>query len=108
MGVEADAARLGRSIWWLGDGKVRHIVAGPALAVPPHPFFSFAPRFAIEIGRGAVVHQAAVGGPSVAPIQLGAGLPWRIGLFARGEIFIRRRKDAAVDPRGTGGRAIIL
>ena len=107
MRVEADAAGLRPRRWRLGDGEIRHVVAGPLRAVPPHPLLSLAPWLAGRIGRRAVVHHPPVRRPREAPVQVRAGLAGRIGLFARGEVSVGGGKDARIDPRRARRRAIV-
>src|SRR2546430_8203623 len=40
--------------------------------VPPDPALALAPGVALQVGGGAVVHDAAVGGPRPAPLQVRA------------------------------------
>ncbi len=57
--------------------EVRLVVADPAALrrVPPDEFFPLRPGPAFGIGRGAVVHDAAIVRPGEAPLRLHAGCP---------------------------------
>src|SRR5207302_278387 len=76
--------------------------------VPPHPPLALAPGVALQVGGGAVVHAAAVGRPRPAPFQVCPGHPRRVGLAPRRHVLVRRGVAAAVDPRRTRGRAVVL
>src|SRR5512142_3286493 len=106
MSIKADSTGLRLRLRWFGGGEIGDVVPGPFLAVPPNPFLALAPRFARGIRGGAVVHQPAIGGPGVTPIELRPRLSGRIRLLAGGAIFVRRGKDAAVDPGGAGGGTV--
>src|SRR2546427_6211918 len=56
-------------------------------------------RSALQVGGGAVVHYAAVGGPRPAPLQVRARHAGRVGLAPRREVLVPGRVAAAVDPR---------
>src|SRR4029077_10430476 len=88
--------------------EVGDVVAGPLLAVPPHPLLLLAPRLAVEIGGAAVVHDPPVGRPRVPPAQVRAALTRRIGLLAGRAVLVGSGKHAAVDPRRAGGRPVVL
>src|ERR1700722_4167960 len=107
MGAEADPSGYRLCGGWFGYREIRHIVAGPLRSVPPYPLLPFAPWIPGWIGRRAVIEEAPVGRPGVAPIQLGAALAGRIGLFTGREVLVRSRKDAGVDPVRTRRRAVI-
>src|SRR5436305_86098 len=117
---------IGRPIWWTTrppttSGPSRRVtrarasmaprgvrtVTQPAalLLVPPHELLPLRPGPAVGIGRGAVVHDAAVGGPGEAPL----GLQRVVGPLAlAGAVAVRRGEDAAVDPAAARRRAVVL
>src|ERR1051326_9166588 len=107
-GVRIDTRAVGhrRSIRSLADGKIRYVVAGPCLAlrVPPDVALALAPWFAVRIGGGAVVENAAVGRPRVAPVQ---AYPV-ITLAVASAVATLLRIDSAVDPAATRGGPIVL
>src|SRR5687767_8067190 len=108
MGGEPDAVRVASGLRRFGSGKVGCVVAGPPLPVPPDPLFPLTPRAALEVGRGAVVHHPAVGGPSPSPVEMRPGHARRVAFLPGGEVSVRRGEHAAVDPGCTGGGAVVL
>lgn len=88
------------------DHEVRHVVADPAslVGIPPDVALAFAPRFAVRVGRRAVVEHPPVGGPRPAPLRL-AGRRTAVGHPAGG-LVDGVGVHAGVDPAAGGGRAV--
>src|SRR5206468_9165047 len=76
--------------------------------IPPHPPLALAPRIALEVGGGAVVHDAAVGRPGPAPFEMRPRHAGRVGLAPRREVLVPGRIAAAIDPRRARRRAVVL
>src|SRR5262249_6253360 len=72
------------------------------LLVPPHELLPLRPGPAVGVGRGAVVHDTAVGGPGEAPLRLERGI--RV-LALGGAGAAPPRGDAAVGPAAPRPRA---
>src|SRR5256884_549587 len=88
----------------LGRAEVGHVVPHPLAArhglaglrvgrvhkarIPPHPSLALAPRVALQVGRRAVVHDAAVGGPGPTPLEVRSRHARRIGFAPRREVLI--------------------
>src|ERR1051326_4017914 len=106
MRIDTGPIRHRRSIRRLADRKVRHVVTGPrlALCVPPDVALALAPRFALRISGGAVVENAAVGRPRVAPIQ---AYPV-VTLTVASAVAAFFRVDSAIDPAATRGGPIVF
>ena len=108
---QADAVvvrgRIGRFV----DREVGHVVAdprafliGPALRIPPDIALAVAPRLAVGAGRGAVVHDVAIGGPVEPPAQADV-VVW----FAAGrQISVRSGEHARVNPVAARGAAVVF
>src|SRR5947207_14063241 len=47
--------------------EIGNIDAGPFFGLPPDQFFAFAPGFAIRLGAGTIVNDAAIAGPTETP-----------------------------------------
>src|SRR5262249_41512744 len=60
------------------DFEIRHVVADPLLLrlVPPDLAPLTVPGFSVEIARRAVVHDATIGGPRVAPVRINGNTRW--------------------------------
>src|SRR5579883_475598 len=88
--------------------EIGDVVAGPLafLLVPPEVFLTLAPRPSERIGRGAVVKQPAVCGPSPSPLRRDPALPVS-GLAICGLIRLVF-ENAAIDPAAAGGGAVGL
>src|SRR5215208_2978727 len=100
--------RLGPVRRRLGSLEVGHVEPGPlpVLLIPPDVFFPLRPRLALGVCGGAVVEDAAVGGPHPAPlgrdvVLLGPGL-------AAGSLVHAVGVDAGVDPTPARSRAVFL
>ena len=123
-GIETDAIRLRHRVRGLRRPEVGHVVADPFAArrgdaglgvrriderrIPPDPPLALAPRIAARVGGGAVVHDAAVGRPGPAPLEMRPRHAGRVGLAPRREVLIPRRVAAAIDPRSARRRAVVL
>ena len=67
------------------------------------------PRVALQIRRAAVVHLPAIGGPGESPAEGDPIIALAIGGVVVAARMLRRgRIDAAVDPRSTRRRAVVL
>src|SRR5205823_4423823 len=82
----------------------RAFLVGAALRVPPDVALAVAPRLAVRPRRGAVVHDVPIG----RPIETPAKADVVVGLARGGQIAVRRREDARVDPVATHRRAVVL
>src|ERR1043166_4246308 len=65
--VEAFCAYLWLVIGSFAFYKSGHVYAGPFFRVPPHQFFSFAPRTAVRPRAGAIVNDSAITRPRETP-----------------------------------------
>src|SRR5439155_24362365 len=86
--------------------EVRHVRAGPFGSVPSDQLAFRIPRLAGWIARGAVVKDAAVGGPCVGPVERVAQ-PARVGIVAPRHEVALLRPGAGKDPAATGGLAVV-
>src|SRR5258706_15295050 len=73
MSIHAACTRWRRIVRRFTNRKVRYIVTCPflLLLVPPDIFLAFRPRAPLGISRGAIIQNAPVGGPRIAPLQEG-------------------------------------
>src|SRR2546427_5233275 len=123
-GIEADAVRFGLRVRRLRRTEVRDVVAHPLSLgyrllglrigrvherrVPPDPALALAPGVALQVGRRAVVHDAAVGGPRPPPLQVRPRYAPRVPLPPRRPVLVPGPVAAAVDPRRPPRRPVVL
>src|SRR5215212_410312 len=102
----------GIGVWFvirpLGRGEVGDVLADPLalLLVPPDVLFLLGPGFALGVGGGPVVEDAAVCGPGPAPLVRRRGL-LRPRLAPPG-LVDALGVGARVDPTSTGRRAVVF
>src|SRR5262249_62398164 len=78
----------------------------PPGAIPEGILLPLLPRFAVGIGRGAIVQDPAIGRPAETPVAVDTE-PGGIAVVpAHGEV-ATRTVDAGVDPHRAVGRAVI-
>ena len=103
-GVVAAFLRTASVIGALGLREVRHIVTRPLpfCLIPPDEFFPFAPWRSVGGGRSAVVENAPIERPRVAPaVTVATTRSPTVGL-------VLAVVNAGVDPAAGSGRAIGL
>src|SRR5215472_9717808 len=86
--------------------EIRVVETGPlfSFSVPPHKFLTLTPRFALGVGRGAIIDNATVIRPGKSP-TVAEQILW-IAFVCSIAAFLG--KYAAVNPGTTSGCAVIL
>lgn len=93
---------------WRVDLEVRHVGAGPGLAVPPHQaLFLRVPRLALRVAGGTVVEDAAVGRPGPGPV-LHLMHAVGVAVVTTGHLVALLGPAAGEDPAAGRGAAIVL
>src|SRR6202023_605087 len=97
-------------IFWLGiDLEVHHVVADPFLLlfVPPDLFSRWIPGLAVNVGRRAIVNDAAIRRPGPAPSRMHTQTR-RSGGIASGRLIAGFGEGAGVNPVAAGGRTVVF
>ena len=105
-GFQTDRAGRRRVAGRFRLGKIRHVETGPFafFLVPPDELLALAPRFAIRLGAGAIVDDAAVTRPRETPaVTVGT-----VRLAAVALVDLVRAVAAGVNPAARRGAAVVL
>ena len=90
--------------------EIGHVRPDPflLLLIPVQQPLALRPRLAVGIGRGAVVHVAAIGRPGPGPVEMRARTLRPVGAARARPVVVLLREDAAVEPGAAGGAAVVL
>src|SRR4051794_14095139 len=93
-----------------GRLEIGHIRPDPFLLrpIPMQEPLALGPWIAVGIGRGTIVHVAAVGRPRPGPAEMRARTLRPVGAARARPVVVLFREDAAIEPGAAGGAAVVL